>query len=66
MTCVCDVLYYSMFENIFRRNIITLETCFEKFEVLNGFINDVSKSRNKDFCSRKSVEGVCGGKHAFY
>ena len=37
--------------------ISSRETCFEKSEVLNGFINDVSKSRNRDFCSRESGEG---------
>ena len=36
------------------------EICFEKSEVLSSFINDVSKSRNRDFCLRKSVEGAGG------
>ena len=38
------------------------EICFEKSEVLSSFINDVSKSRNRDFCLRKSVEGAGGGR----
>ena len=54
MTCVCDILYYSMFENVFRCNIITLT---QERHALNGFVNHVSKSRNRDFCSRKSLEG---------
>ena len=47
MTCVCDRLYKSMFENIPSCNIISSkqEKRFEKYEVLNGLINDVSKSR---------------------
>ena len=40
MSCVCERLYYSMFENVFRCNIITSK----QRNVLNGFIN-VSKSR---------------------
>ena len=55
MTCVCNILY-SIFENVFKCNMITLimwETFFEEFEVLNDFINDTSKSRNWNFCSRK-------------
>ena len=32
------------------------ETCFEKSKFSNGFINDISKSRRMDFCSRKSGE----------
>ena len=46
------------------------EICFEKSEVLSSFINDVSKSRNRDFCLRKSVEGAGGWQggayHVFY
>ena len=36
-----------MFENVLKCNIITSkrETCFEKSEVWNGFINDISKPR---------------------
>ena len=55
MTCVCNILY-SIFENVFKCNMITLimwETFFEESEVLNDFINDTSKSRNWNFCSRK-------------
>ena len=40
------------------------ETCFEKSEVLNGFINDISKSRNEVFFPRKSGKG--GGDNVFY
>ena len=61
MTFVCDILYYSMFENVFRCNIITLK---QERHALNGFINHVSKSRNRDFCSRKSVEGR--GRHMMF
>ena len=39
--------------------------CFEKSEGLSSFINDVSKSRNRNFCSRKGVEGE-GAYHVFY
>lgn len=35
---------------------ITWETCFEKSEVMNRFINSFSKSRNRDFCFRKYGE----------
>ena len=59
MTFVCNILYFSMFENVSNCNIITpkRETCFEKSEVLTGFKNDISKSRNREFCSSKSGEG---------
>ena len=41
-------------------NVVTWETdtCFEKAKVLNDFLNDISKSRNMDFCSRKIGEGA--------
>ena len=32
------------------------ERCFEKFKILKDFINDISKSRTRYFCSRKSGE----------
>ena len=63
MTCVCNILY-SIFENVFKCNMITLimwETFFEESEVLNDFINDTSKSRNWNFCFRKVEWGVGGG-----
>ena len=47
-TSICDILIIVYFKNI--------ETCFEKSEVLNDFINDVSKSRSRDFCSRNYGE----------
>ena len=53
MTCICDILKYSIFENVFKCNVITRRTCFEKSEVLNHFINDISKSNN-NLCSRKT------------
>ena len=39
-------------------NVVTWETdtCFEKAKVLNDFLNDISKSRNRHFCSRKIGE----------
>ena len=59
MTCTCDIIYYSIFENAFNCNIIMLqcEACFENSEVLNDFISDISKSRNSDFSSRKMERG---------
>ena len=39
------------------------ETYFEKSEVLNGFINDITKSRNKVFCSG---EGGENGEHMMF
>ena len=39
------------------------ETYFEKSEVLNGFINDITKSGNKVFCSR---EGGENGEHIMF
>ena len=48
-------------------NVVTWETdtCFEKAKVLNDFLNDISKSRNRDFCSRKFGEGGGGGQTWF-
>ena len=57
MTCICDILYYSIFENVRKyHNVIVSETCFQRPKVLNNFINDISKSRNTDFCSGKGGE----------
>ena len=57
MTFIWDILYYSMFENVvecnIKHNVIMWEICFEKSEAFNSFINDISKSRNRDFCYRK-------------
>ena len=39
------------------------ETYFEKSEVLNGFINDITKSRNKVFWSG---EGGENGEHMMF
>ena len=50
MTCICTILCYSVFENV----SIIISSRFEKSEV---FINHISKSRNRDFCSEKVEEG---------
>ena len=65
MTCICDILYYSIFENVRKyHNVIVSETCFQRPKVLNNFINDISKSRNTDFCSGKGREK--GGEHIYF
>ena len=38
MTFICDILNYSILDNVFRCNVKTGKTCFEKSEVLNDFI----------------------------
>ena len=38
MTCICDLLNYSILDNVFTCNVKTGKTCFEKSEVLNDFI----------------------------
>ena len=68
IACLCDIFYYicsrifyfiiyvwECFQLRYYR-VKTWESCFEKSEVLNGFINDASKLRNRNFCTRKSGE----------
>ena len=54
------IVYLRMSSSIISKchNVVTWETdtCFEKAKVLNDFLNDISKSRNRDFCSRKIGE----------
>ena len=50
------VVYLRMFSRVIScHKVATCETdtCFEKAKVLNDFTNDISKSRNREFCSRK-------------
>ena len=62
---ICDIyiLCCSIFENIFKcvtlcHNVVIWEVCFEKIQVLNDFISDNSKSRNRGFFSRKLEKGT--------
>ena len=38
MTCICDILNYSILDYVFRCNVKTGNTFFEKSEVSNDFI----------------------------
>ena len=65
MTCTCALILLKHIWHCWQvqcHSVITWETCFDKSEVLNDFITDVSKSRNRDFCSRKSGDR---GTHTF-
>ena len=60
MTCKCDILYYNIFDNVFKCDVITYRhkaRRFEKSKFLIDFINDISNSRKRDFWSREGGEG---------